>query len=188
MKARYMKRETGDSAMAVSASRGLGSSLTVAVLAERAGAAFVRKTDSARFAVECEVRHISAAAWPNPHIHIPCCQQRLRTARTKLLLQRRFYLFMISGLLTVSGLTMPDPPSAAMQAAGLPAAHSSHRAMPLNHELDVLVVAADAAPALHASTSAISRVAGGGSLRFMMLSFCVSGGIAAVERRCNDNS
>src|SRR5574337_195963 len=58
MKARYMKRETGDSAMAVSASRGLGSSLTVAVLAERAGAAFVRKTDSARFAVECEVRHI----------------------------------------------------------------------------------------------------------------------------------
>lgn len=60
----------------------------------------------------------------------------------------------------VSGLTVPAPPPAAMQATELPLAHSSHSSMPLN-EPDDAVVAAEAAPALHASTSAIRRVAGG---------------------------
>src|SRR5690242_5227426 len=48
--------------MAVSASRGLGSSLMDAALAKRPGVASVRKADSARFGTECEARHIRLAA------------------------------------------------------------------------------------------------------------------------------
>lgn len=50
-----------------------------------------------------------------------------------------------------------------MQANELPLAHAMINCSAcVNHEPDVLVVAADAAPALHASTSPISKVAGGG--------------------------
>ena len=62
----------------------------------------------------------------------------------------------------LSGLTVPVPPMDAMQADKLPLAQAMINCSAcVNHEPDDVAVAALAAPALHASTSAISRVAGG---------------------------
>ena len=62
-------------------------------------------------------------------------------------------------------LTEPDPPLAAMQATEFPLAQAMiNCSASVNHEPDNVVVAALAAPALPASTNAISRVAGEGSV------------------------
>ena len=71
------------------------------------------------------------------------------------------YLFMITGLVVVAGLTVPAPPVAAMQAIGSPSKQAMiNCSASMNHAPDEVAVVALAAPALLASTSAISKVAG----------------------------
>ena len=85
-----------------------------------------------------------------------------RTEKLLLLRSVGVYLLLTVGSPGLSRLTVPVPPMDAMQADKLPLTQAMINCSAcVNHEPDDVAVAALAALALHASTSAISRVAGG---------------------------